>query len=199
MERAIKIKRYVISLIFGFLMSGFLIGGALSEAYAGPSSAFEISLGLSYDRSKYSEESYSWTRRWGLSVGFHLTVLTELEFSLQDAVVRNHIVDYEDTTRHDRIYSLSVIQNLMSRHFPVQPYVKAGVGQLNRDAEGVYAGGGKPTSHLDSVTGVLGVGLRLYLTPRFAVRAEATSYLTGGNIGTYKDNIASSLGISYFF
>lgn len=191
MEWPTNVKRYVLSLLCFVILA--------AEARADNASPFEFSLGLSYNRSKYSGESYTWTRRWGLSAGFHVTSLTEIEFSLQDSVERNHIVNYEDTTYHDRIYSLSLVQNLLSRNFPVQPYFKVGIGQLNRDADGTYAGGARPTSRVDSLTGVLGLGLRLYLTPRFAIRGEATSYLTGGNIATYKDNIASTLGVSYFF
>jgi hypothetical protein len=45
----------------------------------------------------------------------------------------------------------------------------------------------------------LGAGLRIYLTRAFAIRVEGTSYLEGGSLPTWKDNIAATFGISIYF
>jgi len=159
-------------------------------------SDFEVSLGFSFNRSNYSDDNFSWNRRWGASVSYELSSLTEIEFSFQDVVDRTSFAGYEDTKFHDQIFSVSWVQNLLSRNFAVQPYVKAGVGQLNRDAEGSYWYGGGPPSRVDSVTGVAAAGFRVFVTRTFAIRAEATSYLAGGSIVTWKDNAAVTFGIS---
>jgi hypothetical protein len=122
-----------------------------------------------------------------------------VEISFQDVVDRTRIANFEDTTFHDQIYSASWIQTLTGQNFALQPYVKAGVGQLNREATGSYANGVAPPSRVDSVTGVMGVGLRIYVTRTFAVRSEATSYLAGGSIRTWKDNLSTTIGASLYF
>jgi hypothetical protein len=159
----------------------------------------EFSVGGAYNRSNYDTtgDNYSWNRRWGASVSYEFFARSEIEFSFQDVQDRTMIVDYEDTIFHDRIYSLSWIQSLLPRSVPVQPYLKFGVAQLNRDASGTYAGGGSPNPQVDAVTGVLGGGLRIYLTRSFAIRSELVSYLTGGDLQTWQDNLAASVGISY--
>jgi hypothetical protein len=161
--------------------------------------AVEISVGGSYNRSSYSGGNYSWTRRWGASFGYHLTELSEIEVGYQDIVERTQIVGYEDTTFHDQIYSVNWVQGLLGKDWAVQPYAKAGVGQLNRDATGTYASGGSPPVLFDSLTGILGAGTRIYFTRSFALRVEATSYLTGGDINTWQDNFALTAGLSLTF
>ena len=169
---------------------------SVSSSWAG---AFEFSLGLYYNRSNYSNDSYNWSRRWGSSLGYRFTELSQVEFSFSDTMDRTKITNYEDTTFHDQVYSLNWVQSLMNKNQPVQPYVKVGVGQLNRRATGNYAGGASPPSEVDSVTVVLGGGLRIYLTHTFAIRSEFTSYLTGGALSTWKDNIGATIGLSLYF
>lgn len=169
---------------------------AMPAQAAGP---IEMSIGFSYTRSNYDGGSYNWTRRIGGSVGYHLTELTQFEFGFQDTVDRNKIVDFEDTTFHDQIYSVSWLQNLVPKSVAFQPFTKVGIGQLNREATGHYSGGNAPARRVDSVTGVLGGGIRLYLTRTFAIRSELTSYLAGGNISKWKDNISTTIGASMYF
>jgi hypothetical protein len=56
-----------------------------------------------------------------------------------------------------------------------------------------------PPRRLDSLTVVLGAGMRLFIIKNFAIRSEATSYLTGGSIRSYKDNVAVNIGGSIYF
>lgn len=175
------------------LALGFLLSRPASAG------AFEVSGGFNFNRSNYSETSYSWNRRWGASVGYHFTERSGIEFSFQDVVDRTMISGYEDTTFHDQVASINWIQELLGKKYAVQPYFKVGVGQLNRTATGVYAGGGSPPLLVDSLTGVAGAGLRIYLTRTFGLRFEGTSYLSGGSIATWRDNFALSFGASIYF
>jgi hypothetical protein len=181
------------------VMAALVISGALLTPWRAAAGTFEYSLGFSFNRSNYSDDDFSWNRRWGTSLGYHFNDRSEVEFAYQDIVDRTRIDGYEDTTFHDQIYSFNWVQNLLDKNSAFQPYVKLGLGQLNRSATGNYAGGASPPSLVDSVTVVLGGGLRLYLTRAFALRFEATSYLSGGSVRTWKDNIGVQFGTSIFF
>jgi hypothetical protein len=161
--------------------------------------AFEFSFGFSFNRSYYSETSYNWTRRWGTSIGYHFNDFSEVELAFQDVTDRTSIVGYEDTTFHDRIYSANWVQAFTGKNFPVQPYIKVGIGQLDREATGSYANGASPPSLVLSITGVVGTGLRIYITKTFAIRTELQSYLTGGSIRTWQDNVGYNIGTSFYF
>lgn len=181
---------------FGILLCiGFSLWAIPSQAQG----TFEVSLGASYNRTNFSGDSYNWNRRYGLSLAYHFTERSGIEFSFQDVVDRTKIVGFEDTTFHDRVYGANWIQSFTGRDSFVQPYFRAGVGVLNREANGVYAAGTSPPSRLDSITALFGLGFRFYVTKQFAIRAEGTSYLTGGRISTWRDNFASNLGISVYF
>ncbi|OFZ00852.1 MAG: hypothetical protein A2070_15045 [Bdellovibrionales bacterium GWC1_52_8] len=158
----------------------------------------EISSGFSFSQSTYAEGSYSWTRVWGASFGYNLTELTQIELSFQDVTDRTHIANYQDTTFYDRIYSVDWSQSFAGKNAGLQPYVKVGIGQLNREATGSYANGISPPEIVDSVMGVLGGGLKIYLTRNVGLRSEVTSYLTGGSIRTWKDNTKLTLGFSLY-
>ncbi|MGE0616634.1 MAG: outer membrane beta-barrel protein [Bacteriovoracia bacterium] len=170
--------------------------GAAVPAQAG---MFELSMLFSYRHSHYSETSYSWTRRWGASVGYHFTERSGVEFSFQDSFERTFITNSQDTNFHDTVMSVNWIQELLGRQTIFQPYVKAGVGQLNRDATGNYGGLYSPPLQVDSVTVVLGMGFRVYFQQNLGFKTEVTSYLSGGSISTWKDNIAVDFGASFYF
>lgn len=159
---------------------------------------FELSMGFSFNRTNYSEGNFSWVRRWGGTLGYKFNSVSGLEFGAQDVVDRTKIVGYEDTVFHDEVYSLNWVQNLFTFAW-LQPYFKVGAGQLNREATGEYANGASPNPRTDSLTVVLGLGSRLYLSRSFAIRVEATSYLTGGSIRTYSDNVGFTVGGSVAF
>lgn len=182
-----------------WLIAGFV---GLLSIWGAPAQAgnIEISVGVSFNRSVYGDPSnYSWTRRWGASMGYQFTEKTEFELSFQESTDRTHIESYEDTTFVDRVYSVNIVQSLVGKTSMFQPYIKAGVGQLNRDATGTYGSGAVPISRVDAVTGVVGGGFRLYFTRTIALRGEGISYLTGGDINTWQDNWATSLGLSVVF
>lgn len=160
---------------------------------------FETSAGFSFNKTSYGDNSYSWSRRYSASIAYYFTEISSIELAYQDAYSRNKILGLEDTSFHDKIYSANWVQHFTGRDFPIQPYIKLGIGQLNRDAAGTYATGGNPPQQEDSVTGILGAGLKIYITKGFGLRGEATSYLTGGKLGSWKDNISATAGISVYF
>jgi len=165
-------------------------------AIAGP---IEVSLGGSYNQSNYSENSYAWQRKWGASIGYFFSEMTEIELGYQDVFDRTNIQGYGNTSFHDVIFSANISQTFAPKTWPVQPFGKVGFGQLNREASGSYASGASPPAIVDSLTGILGIGCRVYLTKTFGIKSEATSYLTGGAIATWKDNIAITFGVSAYF
>jgi len=160
---------------------------------------FEISGGLAFNSTDYGNGDYSWSRRWGASVGFFFTDLTEVEYAFQDVTERTKLSGYEDTSFHDQINSINLIQSLVGKGAPIQPYFKVGIGQLNRTASGSYYGFIAPPNELDSLTVIAGACLKLYLTRNFAIRGEGTTYLTGGSIRTWQDNFAITVGFSWIF
>ncbi len=180
-------------------IAGAIAGGVAfsPDAIAG---SIELSAGFSYSRSNFNDQDYSWTRRLGGSIGFNLSEQTQIELSFQDIVDRTKIEFFEDTVFHDRIYSANWVQALTGRSTPIQPYFKLGIGQLNRDATGVYQGGlTRPPTQVDSLTGILGAGMRVFFTRQLALRVEGTSYLTGGNIGSWRENFSVNFGLSFVF
>ncbi|MEN9722428.1 MAG: hypothetical protein RJB38_414 [Pseudomonadota bacterium] len=159
---------------------------------------FEASLGFSFTRQNFSAGNFSWNRRWGGSLGLKFSPVSSIELSFQDVVDRNKIIGYEDTQFRDRVYSVNWIQNLFTFAW-IQPYFKVGAGQLNREATGEYGNGTSPNPRTDSITAVIGGGSRFYITRTFGIRAEVTSYLTGGSIRTYRDNVGFTVGGSFAF
>lgn len=158
----------------------------------------EVSAGFSFNRTLFSPGNFSWTRRWGGSLGLKFSAMSSLEFAVQEVVDRTQIIGFEDTLFHDRIYSVNWVQSLFT-FASIQPYFKIGAGQLNREATGQYANGASPNPRTDSLTAVLGAGARIYVTRNFGFRVEAMSYLTGGSIATYKDNVGFTVGGSFAF
>lgn len=160
---------------------------------------FETSAGFSFNKTTYGDDSYSWTRRYTASIAYYFTEISCIELAYQDAFSRNQISGLEDTSFHDKVYSVNWVQHLTGREYTFQPYFKVGIGQLNRDATGTYSTGGSPPKSEDSVTAIMGAGLKIYITKGFGLRGEATTYLTGAKISTWKDNISATAGISVYF
>jgi hypothetical protein len=187
-----RILNWLVTALFAALIPMLL-------PWSAAAGVFETSAGFSFNKTTYGDNSYSWTRRYSASIAYYFTEISSIELAYQDAYSRNKILGLEDTSFHDKIYSVNWVQHITGRDFPIQPYFKVGIGQLNRDAAGTYATGGNPPQREDSVTAILGGGLKLYLTKGFGLRGEVTSYLTGGKISSWKDNISATAGISIYF
>lgn len=161
---------------------------------------FELSAGFNFNRRNYDDDgSYTLFRRAGGSFGYRFTERSGVEFSYQSSYDHTVVMGYQDLTTRDRVYSISWIQELLGKESAIQPYFKVGAGQLNRTTEGSYANGATPPLVVDSLTGIVGFGGRILLSRQFALRGEATSYLTGGSIATWKDDIAVTIGFSVVF
>jgi outer membrane protein W len=176
-----------------FLALFFVIG---PEAMAG---IFEIGAGYSYRHSSYNNGSYTSTSTYNASFGYFFTQDSEVEFLYSDSSNIDFVTGVQDIHYRDRVYSLNLVYHLLSESSSVRPFVRAGVGQLNRDATGTYAGGFSPPGRLDQVTVIGGLGFKARISSQFGLKAEATSYLTGGSVSTWKDNIAVSVGGSFYF
>jgi hypothetical protein len=167
-----------------------------TEAHAG---VFEFSFGFGFNKSQYNDSDYVFSRRWMTSLGYHFTETSGIEVAFQTVVTRTKIAGLQDTTFEDQVYSANWIQSFTHNKAVVQPYIKLGIGQLNRDATGSYANGGSPNLQVDELTGVFGIGCKIYLFGNTAFRTEATTYLVGGSLNTWQDNVAISFGVSLYF
>jgi len=159
----------------------------------------ELSGAFAYSSSAYGSTGLQWKRSWQASVGYYLSDLTEIQVSAEDVVNRAQLVNIEDTTFHDQIYSVEVVQALLPKSLGFQPFVKGGIGQLTREASGNYAGGLAPPILMGSLTGIVGAGVRVFLSRQFSLKGEATSYLKDGLISTWQDNFGVHFGFSLYF
>jgi hypothetical protein len=182
-------------LIILILLNLFLTD-SMNESFAG---VMELSGGLSFSRSNYSTDSYSWSRRLNFGIGYHFWAESEIEFQVQDIVNRTKLADFQDTTCHDQIFSVEWVQSLAPRDFFFRPYFKVGIGQLNRDASGTYSGGTSPPAIYDTITGVLGAGVKIHVDEFFSLRVEGSTYLFNGAISTAADNFSVNSGLSIYF
>ena len=160
---------------------------------------FELSGTFSFTQSSFGGGSYQWTRRLGTSLGYYFFSFSEIEVSVQDVLYRTNIAGVQDTTFHDMIYSLDWVQYFFRRNAAIQPYVKVGAGQLNRESTGTFADGARPPTIYDSLTIVLGFGMRISVFRAFGLRIEGVSYLTGGVLSSWRDNFAIQGGASIYF
>lgn len=191
----IKIKPMIASVaVLGLLISM----GSLFIVPSVQAGQMELSGTFSFSGSQFGNANYQWTRRWGASIGYYFFALSELEFAVQDVLYRTKIGSIEDTTFHDKIYSINWVQSLAPRSFIIQPYFKVGVGQLNRDASGSYQGTSPPARY-DSLTGILGAGLRVYVLHFISLKGEAVTYLAGGSVATWQNNFSINGGVSVYF
>jgi hypothetical protein len=181
-----------------FALGALVWLGHPREARAG---YFELSAGGSFSKSNYGDGSYEWTRRWNGSFGYHFSDRSEMEVTYQDSLSRTYIPGYQNTVFHDQSYSATWIQSLFGRTAVVDPYFKLGIGQLDRVATGTYdvLGGASADSETGQLTEIVGVGLRIGLTRRFGIRAEADTYVTDFKFSSWKDNVYLNVGLSFYF
>jgi Outer membrane protein beta-barrel domain len=176
------------------LVFAFLAMPAIAQA-----GIFELGGTFSYQKSTYNAGSFTWTRTWTGSLGYYLTEESEIEFSYSDSISQNYVKSAQDITYHDRTYSMNMILHFFDEKSHFKPYIRGGVGQLNRDATGSYQGGASPPGRLDQLTVIGGIGLKIRITSHLGLKAELTSYMTGGSITTWKDNMSANVGGSIYF
>ena len=177
----------------------FICLGTAENSFAG---VFELGSGWSYRRSSYNSGSYTSMTSWNASLGYFFTQDSEVEFLYQDSSNSEYVPSIQDLQYRDRVYSLNFVYHLLPEGSSFRPFFRAGLGQLNRDATGTYFGGSgsyHPPGRLDQVTVIGGIGFKARLTSQVGLKAEATSYLTGGSISTWQDNVVISVGGSIYF
>ncbi len=172
------------------------LGFSWVPVYAG---VFETSAGYSVHHSSYNGGSYTTGSSLTGSFGYYFTQDSEVEFSYQDSNTQEFVPSVQDIHYRDRVYSLNLMYHFANEGAPIRPYVRFGVGQLNRDATGSYQGGYSPAGRLDQVTVIGGLGVKAKISTRFGIKAEGTTYLSGGNISTWQDNFNISVGGSFYF
>lgn len=175
-----------------------LVIGSSILAKPGYAGMFESGGSLGYQRSNYGGDSFTWTRRYSATLGYYFTQDSQIEFMYQDSTTRTFVKDVQDVMFRDRVYSLNLVHQFF-RNERISPFLRAGIGQLNRDATGTYQGGYSPPPRVDSVTGILGAGLKIRVTQGFSLKVDGTTFLAGGAIGTWQDNFAVSFGGSFYF
>jgi hypothetical protein len=156
-------------------------------------------MGFNYSRSKYSNDSYSWNRRLGGSLGYNFNDSSTVEIAYQKSFERNHYQGFEDSFYDDQVISTNLVWNLIGRNAQIQPYLKGGVGRLNRKASITDSLSRTQIQTMNQWTGVLGAGIKFYLTKTFAIRLEGTSYLSGAKISTWQDNFGATFGVSFYY
>lgn len=182
----------LISLIFWFSWAVLLDCSPAQASY------FELGGSFSFSQTSYGSSGYSWSRRWGVSLGYYFFGLSEVEFSFQDVLYRNLFGYSEDSTYHDQIYSVDWVQAITPKEWGFQPYFKLGAGQLHRTASATYWGATSNAAY-DQLTAILGAGIKIFLSRSAAVRVEGTTYLTDGTISSWKNNFAINAGCSIYF
>ena len=167
-----------------------------TEAFAG---VFELGGAFAYNHNAYAGGSVTWMRSYSGTFGYYLTADSEVEFSYQDSTNEDYEPSVQDITYRDRVYSINFLYHFMDEASTFRPYSRVGLGQLNRDMTGWYQGGYAPGGRLDQVTVIAGLGLKVKLVGRFSLKAEATTYLSGGAISSWKDNVTINIGGSVYF
>ena len=183
---------------FDLPLLGILLATALSCGNA-RADYWELSAGANYSKSTFSGGSYSWNRRLGFSIGYNFTDSSTIEVAYQKSYEQDHYEGFEDSYFDDQVYSANFVWNILGKNAQIQPYLKAGFGQLNRHAYVRNSAGQTQDTDLGQLTEVAGAGLKFYLTKTFAIRAEGTTYLTSGKIGTWKDNFGATFGVSFYY
>jgi hypothetical protein len=82
--------------------------------------------------------------------------------------------------------------------FVIQPYFKVGAGKMTRKQTQAYLGRSESASQR-VVTGVGGIGLRIFLTRSMAIKGEFTTYVPDVRFTKWKENQNFSGGLSWMF
>ena len=183
-------------------------------ALTGPATAaaavIETSALVSYGKADLGNDVTTRQNRYTFSVAYRFTKVSALEVSYSqsrtkistplslDSILFPTI--QETITFDDQVYSLSWIQNLVSSKWIIQPYLKLGAGKLVRKKKAEYSTLLDSQEEIQkSETGVAGIGLRLFLTKRMALKGEAITYLPEFRVSKWKESQQFSGGLSWLF
>ena len=176
----------------------FLLMIGFAQSLPSQAGVFDLGGGFAYQHNSYNGGSYTWTKTFTASLGYYFTEDSEFEFMYQDSTNVEYVPNVQNITYRDRVYSLNFLYHFFDNP-SFKPYLRTGVGQLNRDATGSYQGGYSPPGRLDQVTVIAGVGIKAKVSSRFSLKAEAVTYLSGGSLASWRDNVNISVGGSIYF
>lgn len=181
-----------------------------STANARP--AVEISSMFSYGKSELGGGAFTQQTRYSFSFALRFTKVSAIEVSYLRSKTKNFSPDVLDSlvsdvidqtlTYDDTVYSANWVQNILPSKWILQPYLKVGAGRLIRkqrvDYTGILSGESKETIQ-ESVTGVVGAGVRLFLLKNMALKGEFISYMPKFRLSTWKDSQLFTAGFSWLF
>lgn len=189
------------------LWLGFLLLGltAVDTARAG---VIETSVMGSYSRSRPAAGYDSLKRSYSGSIDLKFTAVSAIQFEYSDTYARGtyptnlgNLLSYDVTatsSADDQIYSVNWVQNLVPSKLMIQPYFKFGVGRwLHKEWFEVLGLVQSGSQHY--VSGVAGLGLRIFLTRNMALKGEFVTYVPDVRFSKWKENQNFSSGISWAF
>lgn len=159
----------------------------------------ELSLMGSYSKTDYGNGSYSASRRYSVTLGYNFTTTTEIEisYSISDSFFDND--PYQTTSINEQALGLSIVQSLVPRSWYIQPYVKVGAAQYNREQSGTIGTIPTTSTSSKSPSGLLGGGVRVYLLRNFSLKVEGVTYLPDMQIAEANKNFAVQGGAGWEF
>lgn len=197
----------------GLFCTGLIVHTfSATSAYSQDRPLVEISSMFSYGKSDLGNGAFSRQNRYSFSVGLRFTQVSAIEVSYLTSRIKNFTPSILETfvagsvdqtvTYDDQVYSASWVQNFVSSKFMVQPYFKVGAGRFIRKQKvsytGVLADDGSEIVQ-ESVTGVAGLGLRIFLLKNMALKGELVSYMPKFRLSTWKDSQLFTAGLSWLF
>lgn len=170
----------------------------------------ELSGMLSYGRAQFATGYNSIQRRYTADIAFKFTSVSSIEFEYTDSDTRvsypttvGNLIAQSTTANiryHDRVYSGNWVQNLVSSKWLIQPYFKIGGGRMVRQyTEALPEFGYSSTTTENTVTGVAGLGIRIFLTKNMALKGEFSTYVPKFHFKSWKENELFSSGLSWLF
>jgi len=159
--------------------------------------ATNVELGLSgmFFTKDFGNQTKLWQRNYSFAVGYFLLSGSEIETHWSDILSRNTFLGSSESSYHDQISSLNWVQSLTGRNWTFQPFVKIGFGLVLRDVSGSIDGVVLPPARLSTHVALAGLGFRSYLSSVLALKVEAISYLVGGVLATWQNNLYFQAGL----
>jgi hypothetical protein len=166
---------------------------ALTSEAATSSKDFQIQGNYSFQQNSYGGDHTTTMQRWGGAIGYAIFSRSEILLSYQVSWYRVKILPIEDSLYTDTLFSMEWQQYFLPLSIPFQPYVKLGGGALEREAFG-YRFEDDLVPRVQNLTAILGLGVRWMMSQALGLKFEANSYLAGGMIRTWKENLGVSVG-----
>lgn len=156
----------------------------------------EISLMGSLSKTDYGNNTYSTSRHYTGTFGYFIAPTTELELSYENSSSFLNEDPAQTSTTSEQSLGFSLIQNLTPPRSMVNPYIKGGVGQYNRQENGTISGIPSIPVDTKSPTGILGAGLRIALFRGFSLKGEGVTYLPDFHMSEAPLNFSIQIGLS---